>query len=531
MQDGRASVTAEDRRSIDGEQLLSVLELDSEAIERSKALTRFTDADADRVEALESDFAAVADDLVDEFYDHITAHGETSAVLDRSTKTVEQLKQTQRSYLLDLVNGEYDADYFASRARVGKIHDVLGVDPRMYLSTYTIYYEGLVEAVGENVKREFGGDEAPSSGGLSGLVGGEVKCDEAVADAVDAVVERTVSVLKLLSLDQQVGMETYLHSYNRQAREAADRRRRLASEVEREVEGPIAELLDTSGVVEDRAERVREMATEQADDMVTVSEEVSQMSATVEEIAATAEAVEERSTDAAELAAEGERAADEAIEVMESVTDSAAEASDDVRRLQEQIDQIDEIIEAINDVAEQTNLLALNASIEAARAGEAGEGFAVVADEVKSLAEQSQEQASEVEATVKRIQTEADETVESLGETTDRLHAGVDRGEDAMNSLGEIVDAVERAAEGVSEVAEATDEQAVSAEEVTATVETARERATEMAEEGDDVAETSRAQTDQVESIRDTTERLVTSGDGPVERSAPASPTAVGEER
>ena len=79
-----------------------------------------------------------------------------------------------------------------------------------------------------------------------------------------------------------------------------------------------------------------------------------------------------------------------------------------------------------------------------------------------------------------------------------------------MDSLDEIVDAVERTTEGIAEVATATDEQAVSAEEVTAMVETTRERSEEIADRVDDVAEASREQTQRMDTIQDAADRLVT---------------------
>ncbi|MDS0239914.1 MULTISPECIES: globin-coupled sensor protein [unclassified Haloferax] len=521
MTNSSGPVDASARARVNGDRLLSRLDIDAAEIDRRKSFVRLSAADERRLSDLEPLLDEFADEFAAAFYDHLGEHA-TTKFFGRSTKTTEMLRTDQAAYLRELGRGEYDEDYFAKRARIGKLHDMIDLGPKFYLGAYSVYYEGILGAVADEVKAEFtGGDadtefEGDGDGGLlSGLLGGASGVssglrggDDRVEAAVDEVVERILPVLKLLSLDQQVAMETYIHSYSRAAREAAERRRALADEVEADVSDPVESLLRSSEEVTERTDDIETTARAQAEDMATVAAEVSEMSATVEEIAATAEEVERTSADAAMRAAEGEDAADEAIDVMRDVSEAAETASEDVQQLHDQIAEIDEVLDAINDIAEQTNLLALNASIEAARAGDAGEGFAVVASEVKNLAEESQARAAEVEGTVDDIQSEARETIESLSQTTGRLYDGIDRGEDVMRSLSDISAAVEQATVGVGEVASATDDQAESAEQIAGMVDDATARATTVSDHIGDIADANRSQTEQVLSIRDAAERL-----------------------
>lgn len=70
------------------------------------------------------------------------------------------------------------------------------------------------------------------------------------------------------------------------------------------------------------------------------------------------------------------------------------------------VDRVNTLTDDILSISSQTNLLALNASIEAARAGEAGKGFAVVADEISKLASDSREAANNIQQ-INGIVTEA----------------------------------------------------------------------------------------------------------------------------
>ena len=331
-------ITDENRNGVDGERLTDEIGIDRKEIEWRKEFTQFDRPDAERLAGMSELFEDISDDLVDEFYDHLQSHSEAIAILDSSSKPVEALKRSQKQYLIELGSGQYGPEHFESRARIGKIHDMLDLGPRFYFGAYTIYYRGILEAIGEDVKQK----TAQSDGGIDVAEPPDVaeeealrkaEGEEAVAAAVDTVIERAMSALKLLNLDQQVAMDTYIHAYSQQIETELEQQQTVAGEVRSSIE----ELQEASEAVSESAQQINEIADEQADRMQDVADEVSNLSGTVEEIAATADDVESTSSEAATLAEQGQESTAAAQTAMETVDGAANSVAEDFDRLQDRI--------------------------------------------------------------------------------------------------------------------------------------------------------------------------------------------------
>ena len=137
-------------------------------------------------------------------------------------------------------------------------------------------------------------------------------------------------------------------------------------------------------------------------------------------------------------AEKGMAAVQNSISGMNEIRDQIQETSKRIKRLGESSQEIGEIVELISDITEQTNVLALNAAIQAASAGEAGRGFTVVAEEVQRLAERSAEATKQISAIVKSIQTDTQDAVSAMEQSTQGVVEGAKLSDAAGQALSEI---------------------------------------------------------------------------------------------
>lgn len=240
------------------------------------------------------------------------------------------------------------------------------------------------------------------------------------------------------------------------------------------VEGA-AQFTEGSRVVSESAQTLAEGAQTQ-------SASVEEMSASIEELTRSIEAVKDNAgeankvaTQTSSLAEDGGQAVKKSIEAMDRIKASSS--------------QISEIIQVISEIASQTNLLALNAAIEAARAGEHGLGFAVVADEVRKLAERSSEAAKEISNLIQ--------------ESTQRVDEGAQLSEQTGESLTNIIQGVEETAKRIAEIADATVEQAASANETSNAIQQVSEVTEQSAAGSEEMASSSEELGAQAAALRD----------------------------
>lgn len=164
-----------------------------------------------------------------------------------------------------------------------------------------------------------------------------------------------------------------------------------------------------------------------------------------------------------EAAQKGAAAVENSIKGMNEIREQIQETSKRIKRLGESSQEIGEIVELISDITEQTNVLALNAAIQAASAGEAGRGFTVVAEEVQRLAERSGEATKQIAAIVKTIQTDTQDAVSAMENSTRGVVEGAKLSDAAGQALAEISAVSSNLSQLIESISTATQKQASSA--------------------------------------------------------------------
>jgi twitching motility protein PilJ len=242
----------------------------------------------------------------------------------------------------------------------------------------------------------------------------------------------------------------------------------------------IEELRLLVGRINDAATRVTmatEIARRNSNELLAAAEkqssEIQTAGQSALDMANSMNTVSENATRSAQVARQslaaaekGTQAVQNSIKGMNEIREQIQETAKRIKRLGESSQEIGEIVELISDITEQTNVLALNAAIQAASAGEAGRGFTVVAEEVQRLAERSGEATKQIAALVKTIQTDTQDAVSAMEQSTQGVVEGAKLSDAAGQALAEIGSVSQDLSALIENISSATQQQSASATQV-----------------------------------------------------------------
>jgi twitching motility protein PilJ len=259
---------------------------------------------------------------------------------------------------------------------------------------------------------------------------------------------------------------------------AIDQMRALVSNINR-LSVRVARAADeTQGT----AKNLAKAAENQAREISAASAAINDMAVSIDHVSSNAAESASVADRAVTIASKGAGVVQATIGGMDNIRSQIQETAKRIKRLGESSQEIGDIVSLINDIADQTNILSLNAAIQASMAGDAGRGFAVVADEVQRLAERSSAATKQIAALVKTIQTDTNEAVISMEQTTAEVVNGAKRAQDAGVALEEIESVSGSLAELIQNISNAARQQAASAGHVSNTMNVIQEITSQTAQ-------------------------------------------------
>jgi methyl-accepting chemotaxis protein len=219
-----------------------------------------------------------------------------------------------------------------------------------------------------------------------------------------------------------------------------------------EIAGNIASVSSSVDKLHGSIRTTAEKAQDISESIGAMEEQINAQVSAIEETSASVEQMNAQSDSIRNTAAKRAGEVDELTNAVAKSSSRLEELGTKAQELERRTDQMLEAANVINGIAAQTNLLSMNAAIEAAHAGDAGRGFSVVAEEIRKLAENSSNNATVIQNSLKGSVTLIQEINGSFETMQGTFHTVTDSTRLTRDAFSEIESTVSELSTGMNEV-------------------------------------------------------------------------------
>ena len=245
----------------------------------------------------------------------------------------------------------------------------------------------------------------------------------------------------------------------------------------------------------------RENLNTQKEEVIQLSDAMSQMSASTSEIAENTETAASELNNISKQCEEAQQGIFNTTTQIKQLAKEVEGASASAAQLTESANNVGNLMEDIQSIADQTNLLALNAAIEAARAGEHGRGFSVVAEEVRNLSSRTQDSAEEIHQRLSIMLSTIADWVELMNTNKTEAETCVQTAELSNEKIALVVNNVNEVSSASEQIATAAEEQSCVSQEIDEHIERIKTSTEDTWSQADMVADEMKKLQESVEDI------------------------------
>lgn len=322
-------------------------------------------------------------DIIDGFYDVIASDKEMTDIINNNS-SIDRLKLTLRTHILQMFSGTLDDDYSKKRKTIAQVHVRIGLKTQAYITSF----ESINKSVHTLIQKH-------------------------ISNADDKL-NTTYSVSKIINLEQQLVLSAYDELLKSQQDSIEDERVKLNT--------AIVESSVNLAAISEQTYASYQQLQNQARNVLSYAIKAKELSSQMELHAIEGKGLIKNQTNS-----------------MDNIVDSVCNIEHEIKNLGVVSKKIEEVVLTVNNIANQTNLLSLNASIEAARAGVHGLGFSVVAQEVRKLSDETKMSIKNVDELLEYISTESVNLQSSLAKVSESVRTGGNDLHNTENKFTEIL--------------------------------------------------------------------------------------------
>ncbi|VAX33761.1 hypothetical protein MNBD_NITROSPIRAE01-886 [hydrothermal vent metagenome] len=173
---------SEDEKSAHGFRFMQEIGIDMQEIQRRMDFVGFNKKDIQLLSEMQDFAQRYEEEIISTFYEHLLSVRETRILL-KNQEAIDRLIFSQKIYLMEIFQGNFNAAYFEQRLKTGAVHHRIGLKPKWYMEIYASYENHISTLISKAYK-----------------------------DEADRGLARDHAIRKIFRIDMILTLEYYMHS-------------------------------------------------------------------------------------------------------------------------------------------------------------------------------------------------------------------------------------------------------------------------------------------------------------------------------